>query len=83
MFIKVAIVSGIKNSLLVPSSAIAQRSEVTAIYVMKDNKLSFRQVRVGAFVSTSNSYEILAGLEENEKVMLDPIAAAAQIKLQE
>lgn len=83
MFIKVAIVSGIKNSLLVPASAIAQRSEVTAIYVMKDNKLSFRQVRVGAFISTSNSYEILAGLEENEKVMLDPVAAAAQIKLQE
>ena len=84
MFIKMAIVSGVKQSLLVPASAIARRSEVNAIYVMnKDNKLVFRQVRVGAFISTSNSYEILAGLENNEKVMLDPVAAAAQLKLQE
>lgn len=84
MFIKIAIVSGVKQSLLVPASAIARRSEVNAIYVMnKDNKLAFRQVRVGAFISTSNSYEILAGLESNEKVMLDPVAAAAQLKLQE
>ncbi len=84
MFIKIAIVSGVKQSLLVPASAIARRSEVNAIYVMtKDNKLTFRQVRVGAYISTSNSYEILAGLENNEKVMLDPIAAAAQLKLQE
>lgn len=84
MFVKVAIVSGLKQSLLVPASAIARRSEVNAIYVMdKNNRLSFRQVRIGAYISTSNSYEILAGLEANEKVMLDPIAAAAQLKLQE
>ena len=84
MFIKIAIVTGLKQSLLVPASAIARRSEVNAVYVMgKDNKLSFRQVRVGAYVSLSKSYEILAGLENNEKVMLDPVAAAAQLKLQE
>lgn len=83
MFIKLAIVSGMKQSLLVPATAIAQRSEVNAIYVMKDNKLSFRQVRIGAFISSSNSYEILAGLEPNEKVMLNPVAAAAQLKSQE
>jgi len=84
MFIKIAIVSGVKQSLIVPASAIVRRSEVSAVYVKgKDKKLSFRQVRIGAFVSASNSYEILAGLEKNEKVMLDPVAAAAQLKLQE
>lgn len=84
MFIKIAIASGVKQSLIVPASAIAHRSEVNAIYVMdKNKKLSFRQVRVGAFIATSNSYEILAGLEAYEKVMLDPVAAAAQLKLQE
>lgn len=84
MFIKIAIVSGVKQSLLVPASAIARRSEVNAIYITgKNNKLFFRQVRVGAYISSSDSYEILAGLENNEKVMLDPIAAAAQLKLQE
>lgn len=84
MFLKIAIVSGVKQSLLVPASAIARRSEVSAVYVMDNNRrLFFRQVRVGAFFPESNSYEILAGLEENEKVMLDPVAAAAQLKLQE
>lgn len=84
MFIKIAIVSGIKKSLLVPASAVAMRSEVSAVYVRDENKnLTFRQVRLGAFIRTSNSYEILAGLENNEKVMLDPVAAAAQLKLQE
>jgi len=84
MFIKVAIVSGVKQSLLVPASAIAKRSEVSAVYVQaKDKKLSFRQVRVGSYYPDYGSYEILAGLEQNEKVMLDPVAAAAQLKLQE
>lgn len=84
MFLKIAIVSGVKQSLLIPASAIAHRSEVSAVYVMDEkNRLSFRQVRVGRFIPDSNSYEILAGLEDNEKVMLDPVAAAAQLKLQE
>lgn len=84
MFIKVAIVSGSRQSLVVPASAIARRSEVSAVYILNDkNQLSFRQVRVGAYLVSSNSYEILAGIEENEKVMLDPVAAAAQLKLQE
>jgi|LGOV01.1.fsa_nt_gb RND family efflux transporter MFP subunit len=84
MFIKIAIVSGVKQSLLIPASAIAMRSEVSAVYVKgNDKKLSFRQVRIGAFIPASNSYEILAGLDRNEKIMLDPVAAAAQLKLQE
>ncbi|MGD9389576.1 MAG: efflux RND transporter periplasmic adaptor subunit [Thioalkalispiraceae bacterium] len=84
MFIKLAIVTGIKQSLVVPAAAIARRSEVSAVYVLgDDNRLSFRQVRVGKHIPDSDSYEILAGLEENEKVMLDPVAAAAQLKLQE
>jgi len=84
MFIKIAIVSGVKESLVVPASSVAHRSEVSAVYVMNaENKLVFRQVRVGRFIPASNSYEILAGLEKNEKVMLDPVAAATQLKLQE
>ncbi|MDH5601649.1 MAG: efflux RND transporter periplasmic adaptor subunit [Gammaproteobacteria bacterium] len=84
MFIKVAIVHSTKQSLLVPAKAVAMRSEVSAVYVKdKENKLSFRQVRVGAYIPASDSYEILAGLERNEKVMLDPVASAAKLKLQE
>ena len=84
MFIKMAIVSNVKQSLIVPASTIVRRSEVSAVYVRaEDKKLSFRQVRIGAFIPASNSYEILAGLEKNEKIILDPVAAAAQLKLQE
>jgi len=84
MFIKMAIVSNVKQSLIVPASTIVRRSEVSAVYVRAENKkLSFRQIRIGAFIPASNSYEILAGLEKNEKIMLDPVAAAAQLKLQE
>lgn len=84
MFIKIAIATGVKKSLIVPASAVAIRSEVSAVYIKgKDKKLTFRQVRVGEYIAASKSYEILAGLERNEKVMLDPVAAAAQLKLQE
>lgn len=84
MFIKVAFVTGVEKRLLVPASALAQRSEVKAVYVLDEqNKLRFRQVRVGSFIAASNSYEILAGLQEGEKVMLDPVAAAARLKQQE
>lgn len=84
MFIKIAIVNAVKQRLVIPSSAIARRSEVNAVYVMdNENKLTFRHVRVGQYISALKSYEILAGLENNEKIMLDPIAAAAQLKLQE
>lgn len=84
MFIKVAFVTAIHKRLLVPASAIAQRSEVKAVYVVSDNnQLRFRQVRVGKYIAASKRYEILAGLVENEKVMLDPVAAAARLKQQE
>jgi RND family efflux transporter MFP subunit len=84
MFIKVAFVTGVNKRLLIPASAIARRSEVKAVYVVNEkNLLRFRQVRVGKYIQASNSYEILAGLEEGEKVMLDPVAAAARFKQQE
>ena len=84
MFIKVAFVTAINKRLLLPASAIAQRSEVKAVYVVDDNnQLRFRQVRIGKYIPARKSYEILAGLEENEKVMLDPVAAAARLKQQE
>ena len=84
MFIKVGIVSGVKRSLLLPASAIAQRGEVSAVYVIdNENRLTFRQVRVGAYNAATDSYEILAGLENNERVMQDPVAAATQLKLQD
>lgn len=78
MFVKVAFVTGQAQQLRVPASAVVHRSELTALYVLKDGALSLRQVRVGRLLD--DRYEILAGLEAGEEVALDPIAAGIQLK---
>ena len=82
MFVKVAFVTGEEQRLLVPNSAIVQRSELTALYVVaEDGRVRFRQIRSGR--SYGDQVEVLAGLEGGEKVALDPIAAAITLKQQE
>lgn len=84
MFCKVAFVTGEEQRLLVPSSAVTQRSEVSAVYIKDNNgKLHYRQVRVGRRLPDKQAVEILAGLTENEQVVLDPVQAAAELKQQE
>lgn len=82
MFVKVGFVTGHKEAILVPQSAIVRRSELTAVYV-KDSaeNISLRQVRLGR--QYQDDYEVLAGLESGEQVMLDPVAAGAALKQQE
>ena len=64
-----------------PASAIAYRSEVTAIYILKpDGKVTFRQVRLGA--TFGDRIEVLSGVEANEEVALDPIKAGIVLKEQ-
>ena len=64
-----------------PAKAIAHRSEVTAVYVQDDkNKLSLRQIRLGEALP-DNQVEVLAGLSAGEKIILDPVSAAAAITL--
>lgn len=83
MSAKVSFVVGSEKRLLVSDKAVTQRSEVSAVYVKDENgKLHFRQVRVGAYIPSENAVEILAGLEEGETVMLDPVYAAAALKKQ-
>jgi len=79
MFTKVAFVTGEAPRLVIPTGAVAHRSEVTAVYV-EDTKggLSLRQVRLGE-VMPDKQVEVLAGLSAGEKVVLDPVAAAAAI----
>ena len=84
MMVKVGFVTGEEPRLVIPKKAVAQRSEVSAVYV-KDaqGKLSFRQVRVGEYVPKVDGMEILSGLSEGETVLLDTVRAAAQLKSQE
>jgi len=74
MFVKVGFVTGEALELLVPASALVERSEVTAVYVVSaEGRVALRQVRAGRRID--GRVEILAGLEPGERVATDPIAA--------
>jgi multidrug efflux pump subunit AcrA (membrane-fusion protein) len=65
--------------LTVPATAVAYRSEVRGIYVVRDDgALLFRQVRLGR--TYGDQIEILAGLDAGERIALDPVAAAVYLK---
>lgn len=82
MAVKVAFVTREVKKLLAPITAVAHRSEVSAVYVMdKDGVLSMRQVRLGR-VLNNDQVEILAGLEEGERIARDPLAATVYLKEQ-
>jgi RND family efflux transporter MFP subunit len=69
---------GREPRLLVPRSAVVQRSEVVAAYVVgADGSLQLRQIRLGA-ASDESSVEVLAGLRPGERVALEPLKAAAE-----
>jgi RND family efflux transporter MFP subunit len=80
MLVKVAFVSDRMEQLLVPVEAVVRRSEVTAVYVLDpDGRLQFRQVRAGT-VRPDGQVPVLAGLEDGEVVVTDPVAAAVALK---
>ena len=81
MFVKTAFRVGEEQRLTMPRQALAQRGEVSAVYVVKDGKVSLRQVRPGR--SEGEAVEILAGLEPGETVALDPIKAGFYLKDQQ
>lgn len=75
MLVKVAVQVGEKDRLLIPSSAIVQRGEVTGIYVVgAQEKISFRRILAGN-QDGRGKVEVLAGLNPGEKVALDPLKA--------
>jgi len=85
MAVKVVFATGVTRKLLVPASAITHRSEVTAVYVMNTPSadmpgvFSMRQIRAG-HRQQNDMIEVLSGLQENERVAIDPVKAIAFIK---
>ncbi len=78
MYVKVGLVIGETDQLLIPASAMIEHSEVTGVYVIDaGGQLSLRYVRPGHAVG--DKLEILAGLAAGERIALDPIAASAEI----
>jgi RND family efflux transporter MFP subunit len=81
MFVKVALVIGDAERLLVPTRALLRRSEVTGVYVVStDGDVRLRQVRAGN--TFDDRTEILAGLGEGERVAMDPVRAGIYVKSQ-
>lgn len=78
MYVKVGLVIGEADRLMVPASALVERSEVTGLYVIDPKgSVSFRYVRPGH--RFGDNVEILAGLAAGEQIALDPIAAGARV----
>jgi RND family efflux transporter MFP subunit len=82
MVVKTAFVTGSRSELVVPARAVVHRSEVTAVYVVgADGRVALRQIRVGR-QNDDGTVTVLAGLDEGEKVALDPVAAGVALKTQ-
>ncbi|HET7792836.1 MAG TPA: efflux RND transporter periplasmic adaptor subunit [Rhizobacter sp.] len=61
--------------IAVPASAVVRRAELTGVYVIgADGRALLRQVRLGPV--TDGQVEVLSGLKADERVALDPQAAA-------
>ena len=77
--IRLAVVTGEATPLRVPLSSVAERSEVTGVYVYdpKKARTSFRQLRLGRM--QDGEVEVLAGLVAGESVARDPSAALRHI----
>lgn len=64
-----------RGKLMVSSTSVVERGELTAVYVVTDKgEVRLRQVRLGR--SSGPQTEVLSGLQPGEKVAVDPVAAA-------
>jgi RND family efflux transporter MFP subunit len=78
MFVKVGFVVGETERLLVPAEAVFHRSELTAVYRVVGGNVLLQQVRAGR--RYGDRIEILAGLEPDDVVAIDPVRAGVYLK---
>jgi len=72
--VKAAFTVGEAQRLLIPASALLQRSELSGVYVASGSGVVLRQIRTGH--RFGDRVEVLAGLGEGERIAADPTAAA-------
>jgi RND family efflux transporter MFP subunit len=75
MTVKVAFATGAAKRLLLPASTLVRRGELVGAYVIDAHGVSLRQLRIGE--QDGDRVEILAGLDDGERVARDPQAARA------
>ncbi|MBF0218554.1 MAG: efflux RND transporter periplasmic adaptor subunit [Gammaproteobacteria bacterium] len=78
-YVKVAFIDGVERQLVVPANAIVYRGEVTAVYVIDEERIALRMIRSGRALD-DGMVEIFAGLQAGERVAVDPIAAGKALK---
>lgn len=72
--------TGEARKLVIPSSAVLHRSEITAVYVVgNNNRVILRQVRLGD-PTPKGEVEVLAGLNPGDVIALDPVKAGIYAK---
>lgn len=75
--VQLPIVGTATDLLAVPASAVVQRPEFNAVYVVAaDGRPQLRQVRLGRV--HGDRVEVLAGIAPGERIALDPVTAARQ-----
>ncbi len=75
-WVRVWLTVGERQTIRLPRTALVQRDELRAVYVVTDaGRMELRQVRTGR--QEDAHIEILAGLRTGESIALDPAAAAA------
>lgn len=75
--VRVRFAAGQSQRLLVPSSAVLHRGELTAVFVAVANGFALKAVRLGADHGSQGT-EVLAGLMPDDKVAVDPVKAGLQ-----
>lgn len=76
MLVQVRVPVAEREALWIPASSLLRRGELRAVFVLDDNnRPRLRQVRIG--VSDQDRYEVLAGLDEGERILLEPDQAEA------
>jgi RND family efflux transporter MFP subunit len=64
-----------RRALLVPARAIQRHGQVSSVYVVQDGVARLRLIQVGA--GTSDSVEVLAGLDAGESIVTSPLTRLA------
>ncbi len=76
MFTRVHFSTGRAQKLVIPSTAVVRRSELTAVYVVSDGgAVKLRQIRLGEAAGEAG-VEVLAGLSPGDRIALEPAQAA-------
>ncbi|MGI9317140.1 MAG: efflux RND transporter periplasmic adaptor subunit, partial [bacterium] len=78
MFVKVAFILGKSQKLLIPTTALVRRSEVKGVYVVDNDQIRLRQIRIGN--RFGDHTEVLSGLSPGERIALDPVKAGIKAK---